>query len=163
MADDMPSRTTEDQVVELAIQIEQLSRDFYESLGGAARDPQILQLCHRLATDEDRHREIFRRLGDKLAAQGTPILLTTEQTLAARRRLQDQIVPTSDIIRKIACGGNALEALTLAVRMEAEAARFYTHIAAKLPPDNEIEAIVAEERSHLRLLSAVRCGVAAAT
>jgi len=161
MADEGPSRTTEDQVVEMAIQIEQLGRDFYEALGGAAHDPQIKQLCYHLAADEDRHLEIFRRLGQKLIAQGTPVLLTTEQTLAARRRLQEQIVPTSDVIRQIACGGNVVEALTLAVRMEAEAARFYTHIAAKLPPDNEIEAIIAEERSHLRLLSGLRCGVAA--
>jgi len=160
MADDMPSRTTEDQVLDIAIQIEQLARDFYEALAGAVHDPQILQLCHRLAADEDRHRETFRQLGEKLIAQGTPILLTTEQTLAARRRLQDQIVPTSDVIRQVACGGNVVEALTLAVRMEAETARFYSHIAAKLPPDNEIEAIVAEERAHLRLLSGMRCGVA---
>ncbi len=161
MADETPSRATEDQIVQMAIQMEELGRDFYEALGGAARDPRVLQLCHRLAAEEDKHRETFHRLHVELAAQGKSVLLTSEQTLAARRRLKDQVVPTSETIRQIACGGNVVEALTMAVRMEAEAVRFYTHIAAKLPAGNDIEAIIAEERAHLRLLSAVRCGVAA--
>ncbi len=160
MADDMPSCTT-DQIVEIAIQMEELERDFYETLGGVVRDPRILQLCHRLAAEEDSHRDTFCRLRDELASREVAISLTSEHTLAAQRRLQDGIVPTADAIRQVACGGSVLDALTLAVRMEAEATQFYTHIAAQLPPDNAVEAIVAQERAHLRLLSAVRCGVAA--
>lgn len=161
MADDTPSRTTEDQVVQMAIQMEELGRDFYEALGGAASDPQIFQLCHRLAAEEDRHRETFHQLHHELASQGMSVLLTSEQILAARRRLKERVVPTSETIRQVACGGNVVEALTMAVRMEAESVRFYTHIAEQLPAGNAIEAVIAEERAHLRLLSAARCGVAA--
>jgi len=160
MADEAPSRVTQDHVVQMAIRMEELGRDFYEALGGAARDPQVFQLCHRLAADEDRHREVFCRLQTELASRGTPMLLTDEQTIVARRRLNDQVMPTSETIRQIACGGNVIEALTMAVRMAAEAVRFYTHIAAKLPAGNAIEAVIAEERAHIRFLLAVRCGVA---
>ena len=161
MADDTTSRVTEDQVVQMAIQMEELGRDFYEALGGASADPRVLQLCHRLAREEAKHRETFRQLHRELASQGISVLLTDEQAAAARRRLKEQVVPPSEIIRQVACGGTAIEALTMAVRMEAEAVRFYTHIAEQLPAGNAIEAIIAEERVHLRLLSAMRCSVAA--
>jgi len=159
MADDMHGRATQDQVLQMAIQMEELGRDFYEALGGATRNPQIFQLCHRLAAEEDKHRETFRQLHRELAAQGMSILLTNEQTGTARRRLKEQAVPTSETIRQVACGGNVVEALTMAVRMAAESVRFYTHIAGELPAGNAVDAVIAEERTHLRLLSAVRCGV----
>jgi rubrerythrin len=88
-------------------------------------------------------------------------LLADEQAAAARRRLKENVVPTSETIRQVACGGNVIDALNMAVKMEAEAVRFYTHLAGSLPPGNAIEAVIAEERTHLRLLSAVRCGIEA--
>ena len=158
MADEIQSRVTQDEIVQLAVQAEDLSRDFYEALGGATRDPRVLQLCHRLAAEEDRHGEVFRRLPDDLAAQGLSILLTDEQ-VAAWQRLRERILPSSDTICRIACGGNVLEALNLAVKMEARTIRFYTRFAEALPPGNSIESVIAEERRHLRLLSALQCGL----
>ena len=67
MADDTQGRVTQDEVVRMAVQMEELGRDFYEALGGATRDPRVFQLCHRLAAEEDKHREIFRRLHSSLA------------------------------------------------------------------------------------------------
>lgn len=161
MADESRHRVAEDQVVQMAIQMEELGRDFYQALGGASSDPRVLQLCHRLATEENKHRDTFRRLHSELAAQGKSVILSDEHIADARRRLKEHIVPTAETIRQVACGGNVIEALTMAVRMEAEAVRFFTHLAEQLPADNDIEAIIAEERTHLRLLSAMRCGVAA--
>ena len=161
MADDTQGRVTQDEVVRMAVQMEELGRDFYEALGGATRDPRVFQLCHRLAAEEDKHREIFRRLHSSLAARGESVMLTDEQATTARRRIRENVVPTSETIRQVACGGNVVEALTMAVRMEAESVRFYTHLAESLPPGNAIEAVIAEERTHLRLLSAVRCGMEA--
>jgi len=160
MADEIQSRVTQDEVVQMAIRMEELGRDFYEALGGATRDPRVFQLCHRLAAEEDKHREIFRRLHSALATQGQSVMLPDEQAAAARRRLRQHVLPTSETIRQVACGGNVIEALNMAVRMEAEAVRFYTRLAENLPPGNAINALIAEERTHLRLLSAVRCGVA---
>ena len=161
MAGKMQSRVTQDEVIQMAIQMEELGRDFYEALGGATRDPRVFQLCHRLAAEEDKHREIFRRLHSNLAARGESVMLADEQAAAARRRIRENVVPTSETIRQVACGGNIIDALNMAVKMEAEAVRFYTHLARNLPPGNAIEAVIAEERTHLRLLSAVRCGMEA--
>jgi rubrerythrin len=145
----------------MAIRMEELGRDFYEALGGATRDPRIFQLCHRLAAEEDKHREIIRRLHSDLAARGESVMLTDEQAATARRRLKERVVPTSETIRQVACGGNIIDALNMAVKMEAEVVRFYTRLAGNLPPGNVIEAVIAEERTHLRLLSAVRCSMEA--
>ncbi len=160
MSDESSSRIAVDQVVKLALQMAEASRDFYESLGGAARDPRIFQLCHRLAQEEDKHRETFRQLHRELALRNESVLLTEKQILATQRHIQEHAVPMADTVREVTCGGSALDALTLAVKMEAESVRFYTQIAEQLPPGNAIESIIAEERAHLRLLSAVRCGVA---
>ena len=159
MAGEMQSRVTQDEVIQMAVQMEELGRDFYEALGGATGDPRVFQLCHRLAAEEDKHREVFRRLHSDLAARGESVMLADEQTAAARHRIRERVVPTSETIRQVACGGNVIDALNMAVKMEAEAVRFYTHLAGSLPPGNSIEAVIAEERTHLRLLSAVRCGL----
>ena len=159
MVDEMQSYATQDEVVGIAITLEELGRDFYEALGGAAREPKVLQLCHRLATDEIAHRNAFRRLQDDLAELGKSVLMSSEQAACTRQRIEQQVLPTADIIRRVACGGDVIEALTMAVKMEAEAIRFYTHLAENLPPENPVTTIIAEERNHLRLLSALRCGV----
>ena len=161
MAGKMQSRVTQDEVLRMAVQMEELGRDFYEALGGATGDPRIFQLCHRLAAEEDKHRKIIRRLHSDLAARGESVMLTNEQAAAARRRIRERVLPTSETIRQVACGGNIIDALNMAVKMEAEAVRFYTYLAGNLPPGNAIEAVIAEERTHLRLLSAVRCGMEA--
>jgi rubrerythrin len=161
MADETQGRVTQDEVLQMAVKMEELGRDFYEALGGATRDPRIFQLCHRIAAEEDKHREIVRRLHRDLAARGESGMLTEEQADTARRRLNERVIPTSDTIRQVACGGNVLDALNMAVKMEAESVMFYTHLAENLPPGNDIEAVIAEERTHLRLLSAVRCGMEA--
>ncbi len=161
MADEIQSRVTQDEVLQMAIQMEELGRDFYEALGGATSDPRVLQLCHRLAAEEGKHRETFRRLHSNLAAQGQSVMLTDEQATTARHRLREGVVPSSETIRQVACGGDALDALAMAIKMEAEAVRFYTSLAVGLPPGNAIEAVIAEECTHLRLLSAVRCGMEA--
>ena len=88
MAGEMQSRVTQDEVIQMAIQMEELGRDFYEALGGATRDPRVFQLCHRLAAEEDKHREIIRRLHSNLAARGELVMLTDEQAAAARRRIR---------------------------------------------------------------------------
>lgn len=161
MAGEMQSRVTQDEVIQTAVRMEELGRDFYEALGRATGDPRIFQLCHRLAGEEDKHRKIVRRLHGNLAAQGLSVMLTDEQAAAARLRLKQRVIPSSETIRQVACGGNVIDALNMAVKMEAEAVRFYTHLAGNLPPGNAIEAVIAEERTHLRLLSAVRCGMEA--
>jgi rubrerythrin len=159
MTDETQSRVTQDEILRMAIQMEELGRDFYEALGGATRDPRVFQLCHRLAVEEDKHGEVFRRLHSDLAEQGRSVMLADEQTAANRRRLKERVMPTSDTIRQVACGGNVIDALNMAVKMEAESVRFYSRLAENLPPGNSIEAVIAEERTHLRLLSGVRCGL----
>lgn len=161
MADEIQSRVTQDEVIQMAVQMEERGRDFYEAMGGATRDPRVFQLCHRLAAEEDMHREIFRRLHSDLAARGESIMLSDKQAAVARRRFREHVVPTSETIRQVACGGNIIDALSKAVKMEAESVRFYSHLAKGLLPGNSIEALIAEERTHLRLLSAVRCGIEA--
>jgi rubrerythrin len=161
MADETQSRVTQDEVVQMAITMEQLGRDFYEALGGATSDPKVFQLCHRLAAEEDKHRQAFGKLHRDLASRGESVLLNDEQARTARQRLKDNVLPTSEVIRQVACGGNVVDALNMAVKMEAEAVRFYSQLAGCLPPDGVIDSIIAEERTHLRLLSALRCGVEA--
>ena len=159
MADETQNRVTQDEILQTAVQMEELGRDFYEALGGATRDPRVFQLCHRLAVEEDKHGEVFRQLHSDLAERGQSLLLSNEQTAAGRRRLKERVMPTSDTIRQVACGGNIIDAVNMAVKMEAESVRFYTLLAEGMPPGNAIEAVIAEERTHLRLLSAVRCGL----
>lgn len=161
MSDKTQSGVTQDEVVQTAIMMEELGRDFYEALGGASRNPKVLQLCHRLAADEDKHREVFRQLHHELASHEESVFVDEQQAAVARRRIKANILPTSDVIRQVACGGNLASALDMAVKMEGEAIRFFSQLARCLPPGSAVETIVAEERQHLRMLTALRCGIEA--
>lgn len=141
-----------DEVVQMAIQMEEMGRDFYEAVAGATTDPEIHNLCRRLAADETNHREIFRRIRSELARQGKTVLLRDDQIAEARRAAKEGIRPDSETVRRIVTTGSLADLSAVAVRMERDAIRFYSGISRNLPDRTAVEAIIHEEQAHLRAL-----------
>jgi rubrerythrin len=59
-------------------------------------------------------------------------------------------------IRQVAAKGNADEMLAMAIQMEKDAMRFYSALPKALAETAEVQAVIREEQTHLRLLSALR-------
>ena len=146
--------TTGDEVIQMAIQMEETGRDFYEAIGSATTDPEMLALCRRLAAEEANHREIFRQIRSELARQGKTIILRDDQIAEARRAAKEGILPNQETILKVVTTGNMADLLAVAIQMERDAIRFYSGIAGNVPDRTAVEAIIQEEQAHLRILSA---------
>jgi rubrerythrin len=144
---------TGDEVLQMAIQMEELGKDFYESLCVAMDNPKLVQLCHKLAGEEANHRELFRELRASLAAQGKTVFLTDSQLCEARQKIKTSLLPDSSAIQRVIASNSLRDLLALAIQMEANAVYFYSQLAQSLPENNVVETIANEEQRHLNLLT----------
>jgi rubrerythrin len=145
-----------DQALQTAIQMEQLGKDFYDALAGASADPQVRDLCHKLAAEETNHARIFQRIRSDLARKGRTVLLGDEQVAQARQALMDEVMPDGGAIRAVAAKGDANEMLAMAIQMEKDAIRYYSGLPRALAETAEVQAVIREEQTHLRLLAGFR-------
>ncbi len=151
-----PGSASADAVLQTAIQMEELGRDFYDALGAATSDPRMAELCRELASAESDHLAVFRRMRSELARQGRTVLLRDDQRAEVRQVAKGAMLPNREEVRRVACEGRIADLLGMAIQMERDSIRFYRGIAANLPDGNAVEAVVREEQDHVRLLSAIR-------
>ena len=145
---------TADAVLQTAIQIEELGRDFYDALGTAIRDRAMADLCRRLASAESGHLGIFRRIRSELARQGKTVHLHDRLLAEARRVGKEAVLPDRHAIRRLVSGGGVADLLDMAIQMERQSIRFYRVLASQLPNAVAVESVIREEEDHLRLLQA---------
>ena len=146
--------TSGDEVIQMAIQMEETGKDFYEAIGSATTDLEMLNLCRRLAAEEANHREVFQQIRSELARQGKTILLRDDHIAEARRAAKEGILPNRETIRKVVTTGNVADLFAVATQMERDAIRFYSGILGNIPDRTAVEVIIQEEQAHLRVLSA---------
>ncbi|KKK89182.1 hypothetical protein LCGC14_2735690 [marine sediment metagenome] len=156
MEHDTVVQATGDEVIQTAIQLEEMGRDFYEALGTATSDPGMVELCRSLAQAEEDHPQVFQRIRSELARHGRTILLPDDRFAEARRAVKEAVLPDPDTIRRIADTGDVDNLLKMAIRMERDSIQFYMAIASGLPDHPAIEAVIREEQTHLRQLFAAR-------
>ena len=147
--------TTKDEVIQMAIQMEETGKDFYEAIGSAVTDREMFDLCRRLAAEEANHGRIFRQIRSELARQGKTVLLGDDQIAEARRAAKEGILPSRETIRNVVTTGKVADLLALAIQMERDAIRFYSGIVENVPDRAAVDVVIREEQAHLRVLSAV--------
>lgn len=99
---------TADAVLQTAIQMEELGRDFYEAFRAASAGSMTADLCRKLAAAEVGHIGVFRRMRSQLARDGKPVLLRDDQLAEARGGAKDAILPDRDTICRMASGGTSV-------------------------------------------------------
>jgi len=154
MTQQAPSKATGDAVLQTAIQMEELGRDFYKALAAATREPKVRDLCVKLADAELKHRQTFQEMRSGLACQGKTVLLPAHQLAAARQAARGTVLPDPDAIRQMASQGDLRALLDLAVQMEKDSIGFYRSFSDSAPDRAVVEAIILEEQKHLQLLTA---------
>jgi rubrerythrin len=159
----MPDLAAGNQVLELAIRMEEIARDFYESLALASNDAKVRQFCLEACRQEAAHWTTFRTLREQWTRGNQSRLLpeATLETLSALARQQS--CPDPGKVRDVALTGTLASALDMALEMERGAIRFYEDMRGNLPAlTDTLDSILAEERTHASKLQALAKTVAAA-
>lgn len=145
-----------DVVIQAAIQMEEMGRDFYDALGAVALDPALADLCRRLAMAEAKHRDTYRRMRYGLAQLGQTAMVADEQIVNVRQAVKQNVLPDAATVRRLAATGKYADLLDAAIAVEKSLVEIYQRLAANLPPGTAIDSIIAEEQSHVHLLTQAR-------
>lgn len=143
--------STGDAVLQAAIQIEQIGRDFYRALAAAVDEPRLFDLCRQLAQAELERVQTFQQMRAALAERGQTVMLAPEQEADNRASAKQAIVPDGPAVSRAVASGRLADLLQLAVSMEQDSIRFYSSLRAAGPA---VQAIIAQEREHERALQA---------
>jgi rubrerythrin len=149
----MPKITACEQVFKMAMEMEQVGTDFYAALAGGSDDVKVRTFCARVAGEEAKHLETFRRMLQEYSAGGHAHDVPPEAEEELRRLVAAQVQPDVRTVQKVALGGSLADALEMAMRMERDAIRFYQDLSAQVPAvAAAVRPIVKEEASHLSTL-----------
>ena len=152
----LPVEASVDTVIQTAIQLEEMGRDFYLSLVAATGDPTLAAVCRRLAAEETQHQAAFQRMRSDLASQGKTFLASDATLAQARQAARNAILPDSATVARLARTGRLADLLNMAIQTEWNAIQFYTALARHLPPGTAVDSVIQQEQDHLRALEAVR-------
>lgn len=143
-----------DHALQVAIEMERLGQTFYESLASGCGDAGIAALATRLAKDEERHIDIFKRMREAMPPVYRGPLLTDQERFAAAKELRVKIMPDASAVREVALSPDLSKTLDMAIEMEAAAVAYYTSLASgKAGFDvGVLTGIASEEKAHLTML-----------
>ncbi|MCJ7545199.1 MAG: ferritin family protein [Phycisphaerae bacterium] len=159
----MPDLAAGNQVLELAIRMEEIARDFYEALGLGSDDPKVREFCLEASRQEASHRATFQSMREQWSRSHQAHLTSPQALEAVAALAKQQTLPDPDKVREVAMGGNLGGALKVAVEMEQASIRFYEDMGRNLPSLAEaLGSILAQERTHVSKLQAIAGTVGAA-
>jgi len=147
-----------DEVFQMAMQLEETRRTFYEALAHECPNRQVATLCGQLAGQEMEHYNLFKKMREQMARKTDSRRLSLEELDFVTALLEDKVVLDADQARKNALRGNAREMLDLAIKMEKDSVLFYAELAGAVGPKDAaaVQEIIKEEKKHVRDLIAAR-------
>ena len=152
----MDTTLTGQDVLKMAMDMEETGRLFYEALADGTDDARAADLFRMLATAEVSHHATFKKMYDSLQAGRSSVRWSDARANEFHRLVKENIQPTPQAVREVALGGDLNAAIALARTMEQDAIRFYTQMVDVVAPESvdTVKAIVKSEESHLRDLVA---------
>jgi rubrerythrin len=146
------------ELVNLAIEIEKNGLAFYSTLAQQATRPASKQIFTYLAEQEERHRAIFE--GMQQGAGKQPLDALSEEYDAYLRALVDSTIFTDlkAATLKATQARSEAEALEIGIKAEKDSILFYQEMRGLVRQRDRttVGQMVAEERSHLLQLTALR-------
>lgn len=144
---------TGNQIVEMAITMEQDGRAFYVSAADSAPSAEVSRLCRRLADEELEHEQTFRAMLDE--TEGTEAWgesYAGEHAGYIQALLETRALPSAEQGEHLAGESvSGLEALEFALQFEKDTVLFYGEMLgfAKGRYRDTVEGIIAEEKTHV--------------
>ena len=144
-----------DEILDVAVELEQEGLAFYQACLKASPGPQIAPVFRHLIDQEQRHVRIFSQMKETLRTKGAPSAYSEEVRSHAERLMgsfafggtKEALSIASEII-------DALEALDLALTLERKSIVLYSGLKQFMPSTEVkiIENVISEEHDHIRRL-----------
>lgn len=145
-------------VVDLAVQTETQGEAFYREAANKADSKQARDLFTYLAVEELRHKQVFEKLGDAITISDLEPAEWQEALDYINATVSQTFFTDGTPIRAIPQGSSVREMVERAISFEQQTLLFFYTLRDLVQPANRqlVDAIVAEERSHVRRLAAMR-------
>lgn len=145
-------------VVDLAVQTETQGEVFYREAANKADSKQARDLFTYLAVEELRHKQVFEKLGDAITVSDLEPAEWQEALDYINATVGQTFFTDGTPIRAIPQGSSVREMVEKAISFEQQTLLFFYTLRDLVQPANRqlVDAIVAEERSHVRRLAAMR-------
>lgn len=146
-------------VLDMAVQIEQAGLAFYRGCAASRAGENLKELFGLLAKQEVGHTAVFTAMKEGLPHYELKESFPGEAQEYVEALISDRVFPTES---DAACAGeqvsDGFEAIDLALRMEKQSILFYSGIRdlVRSSEQDVMDRVIAEERSHIRKLLAVR-------
>jgi rubrerythrin len=148
---------TQNDLINTAVGIEERGVIFYDIMAKSTENDAAREAFRQLSEMERHHIDIFRGM---LSEADLDIKDETGEYTAYLRSLVDSAVFTDDLVAsEMATEADSdLEALELAISVEKDSILFYYEIRDVIAPGSRalVDEIIAEEKSHLRLLHGLK-------
>src|SRR5665648_16581 len=146
-----------DEALQLAMETEEIGRDFYDALAGLLDDPRAARLGRALEKEEAKHYKVLKALRSQMASRGETITFSEEWIASARQVARERVIPNRAEILRVVSAGRTTEVLGVAIEMEKDAVSYYRTLAVPVSGgDSDVfQAIIEEEEQHLRQLRTI--------
>jgi len=145
-----------DEVLQFAIRIEERGHEFYARQAALRRGP-VADLLRRLAHDESQHKATFQKMLSGVASY-QPSGAYPDEYFLYLRSYADQTIFSDAAVKTLSETAPVREVLEFALARELASITYYSEMRAFLSPEHheQVEKIIAEERSHFARLSAMK-------
>jgi rubrerythrin len=147
---------TGDEIIEMAMRLEESGEAFYNAVAGQATDPRVKALFEELALQEQYHRRAFQQMGRDVVE----LALSPEQwdqfQAYTDALLQNQFFANPENALNLAAQAKGeREALGAALSFEKETLLFFHELrdAIRGPAQQTVGQIIEEEKRHIQRLS----------
>ncbi len=150
---------TANDVVTMAVRIEENGKAFYEGAAAKTGEPLVKKLFEELAVMEDGHIQQFKQLRASLEKSFTAERVWDPEGLAEsllQASADTHIFTAKAATESLKAVNTAAEALDMALRFEKDSVVFFLGMKDVLPDESskgEIDKLIDAERDHVRMLS----------
>jgi hypothetical protein len=106
------------EVFQIAMELEEAGRVFYETLAEKSADRGLADLCRELAVQEADHYRKFKKMGEELVERPASRPLTWDELNFAQILIEERVLSDPEAARDAAASGDVAALLETAIRLE---------------------------------------------
>jgi rubrerythrin len=146
-------------VLQIAMRIEENGGNFYRYAVQIAPEEEAKKMFAELAVEEDKHKEIYKRMLSGVDRVEPPESFPGEYAAYLRNYADNNIIFKKEVMdRELAKVGDTASALDFAIRRELDSILYYHELKNFLSRDQHgaVEEVINEERRHFARLSKMK-------
>ena len=113
------------EIFQIAMELEEAGRVFYETLAEKSADRGLADLCRNLAVQEADHYRKFKKMSEELVQRPASRPLTWDELHFAQMLIEERVLSDPEAARDAAASGDVAGMLETAIRLEKDSVLFY--------------------------------------